>query len=511
MQEIIPPAGNCGISAVLGYSQMPETLLLCNLDVPTKTIRKVNMQTSSFQTIIQGGMGFSISSWPLAKTVSMLGQRGTISGVSLERILVYVLQDGDPCGHFRRALAHFPFPGVVKEILDAYFVEGGIKEGTTRRSAPVWSINPSKRLITLTVCANFAFVWLAKENHENPVQINYLEKIAMPHIFAITGAVLAGVDYITMGAGIPLHIPEVLDALAEGRPVSYPVPVHGDTIKSHLMKFDPQAFFGAKLPSLKRPGFYPIIASNLLASVFMKKLPKGSVQGFVIEEPTAGGHNAPPRKLMISESGDPLAVYGEKDVVNFARIAELGLPFWIGGSYASPEKLQWARSVGATGIQTGSIFALCEESGLRPDLRQRIRQLGFVDNLKVRTDMRISPTGFPFKVIELPGTISDPAVYATRERTCDHCVLAILYEKPDGTIGYRCPSEPVEKFVAKGGTRADTINRGCVCNGLFATAGFGDQESPLVTLGDDVSFLKKLMISPEGSYSAEDAIRYLLS
>ncbi|MFA6536234.1 MAG: nitronate monooxygenase [Candidatus Paceibacterota bacterium] len=469
------------------------------------------MNVSISQPIIQGGMGFNISSWPLARAVSALGQRGTVSGVSLERVMVHQLQDGDCGGHLRRALQHFPFPKIAQEVLDAYFIEGGIRKGDLYRNAPIWSIQPSSRIIAATITANFAFVWLAKEGHSNPVSINYLEKIAMPHIYAITGAMLAGVDFVTMGAGIPLQIPEVLTNLAENRVLNYRIPVEGKTITGYTMSFDPQAFFGEKLPELSRPGFIPIIASNLLATIFTKKLPPGSVQGFVVEEPTAGGHNAPPRKIIRDESGVPQPTYGEKDVVNYAKIAELGLPFWIGGSYASPEKLKWAKSVGATGIQAGSIFALCEQSGMRPDIRQKIRELGFEGKLQVRTDMRISPTGFPFKVVLLDGTISDLATYQSRERVCDQGALAILYERPDGSIGYRCPGEPIERFVSKGGDLAETTGRGCLCNGLYATAGLSDDEIPIVTLGDDVSFLRKLMTKADDSYSATDAVGYLLS
>ena len=85
-----------------------------------------------------------------------------------------------------------------------------------------------------------------------------------------------------------------------------------------------------------------------------------------------------------------------------------------------------------------------------------------------------------------------------------------LYEKQDGKIGYRCASEPVDRFVAKGGAVSDTVGRGCLCNGLIATLDLNPGEAPLVTLGDDVSFLPKLMKNTDGAYSAEDAIRWLL-
>ena len=58
---------------------------------------------------------------------------------------------------------------------------------------------------------NFVEVFLAKEGHNNPVGINYLEKVQIPHLPSIYGAMLAGVGYVLMGAGIPLHIPGVLE------------------------------------------------------------------------------------------------------------------------------------------------------------------------------------------------------------------------------------------------------------------------------------------------------------
>ena len=70
----------------------------------------------------------------------------------------------------------------------------------------------SRKLVELCMVCNFVEVFLAREGHDNPVGINYLEKVQMPHLASIYGAMLAGVGYVLMGAGIPLHIPGVLDA-----------------------------------------------------------------------------------------------------------------------------------------------------------------------------------------------------------------------------------------------------------------------------------------------------------
>ncbi|GAB1444279.1 hypothetical protein MASR2M39_31290 [Ignavibacteriales bacterium] len=250
----------------------------------------------------------------------------------------------------------------------------------------------------------------------------------------------------------------------------------------------------------------------MLANLFLKKTPEGSVDGFVVEEPTAGGHNAPPRRIDPGALPGAPPVYGLKDVIDYDEMSKLGIPFWIGGSHASPEKLRYAKSVGAAGIQAGSIFALAEESGMVPELRTRLRKLGYDGSVNIRTDSRISPTGFPFKVAELEGSIAENTVYNERVRVCNKGLLVTPYEKEGGRIGYRCSAEPEDKFTKKGGNPLELAGRGCLCNGLLATAGVGDSvEPPIITLGDDLSFLPILMKHNTDTYYAKDVINYLLS
>jgi len=457
----------------------------------------------SSSKVIQGGMGVNISGWLLARTNSLQGQLGTVSGVVLERVLARQLQMGDPGGHLRRALSHFPFPSFSEEVIRHFY--------TQLKVVPMFTINPSKLLISLTVCANFAFVWLAKENNPNPVSINYLEKVSMPHIYAITGAMLAGVDFVTMGAGIPFQIPNVIENIIEGKPVSYRIPVIGKKIKNYTVSFEPETFFGEKLPLTKKPGFIPIIASNRLANILNGKLPKGSISAFAVELWTAGGHNAPPVEILFGKDGRPLPLYGEKDLIDYKKLTDLGIPWYLGGSQASPEKLQWALSVGASGIQAGSIYALSNESDMNSEIKRKIRKLGFEGKLTIRTDMLISPTGFPFKVAILDGTLSENDVYGSRDRICNQGALVSLYEREDGGIGYRCPAEPIDQFSRKGGDKTETFGRGCLCNGLGVTGNVGNYKEPaIVTLGDDISFLQFLMKDANSSYAALEATKYLL-
>lgn len=462
------------------------------------------------RSIIQGGMGVYISTPLLANLCSRAGALGTVSCVGAERLLARILQSGDPGGQYQRALAHFPFQEVAERIIRKYFIDGGIPPDQEFKKVPAFSLRPRSDLIALTVAASFAFVWLAKEKHDGPISVNYLEKIQIPHIFHLTGAMLAGIDYVTMGAGITLQIPGVLDAIALGDIPNYRVLVEGSKDGTETISFNPSAFFKTKLPELKRPGFLPIVSTNVLASLMAKRLPSGSIQGFVIELPTAGGHNAPPRaKGVFDEIGQP--VYGPKDEVAFEKLTALGIPFWIGGSFASPQGLAKAKALGAVGIQAGSIFALSEDSGMKPLFRAEMRRLGYRGELIVRTDAQVSPTGFPFKVAQMSDTQSDPSVYDARTRVCDLSTLLVPYKRDDGKIGFRCPSEPINDYLRKGGKPEDVTGARCLCNGLFSAAGLGNpSECPIFTIGDDVSFLRHLMRDENSSYSATDAIAYLL-
>jgi NAD(P)H-dependent flavin oxidoreductase YrpB (nitropropane dioxygenase family) len=470
----------------------------------------------SHPAIIQGGMGAGVSNWRLARAVALTGQLGVVSGTALACILVRRLQVGDPDGQMRRAMKSFPVPGIAARVLADYFIPGGKPDGTPFKLTPLPSLNPSPDYVALTVLANFVEVFLAKEGQGGPVGINFLEKIQFPTLPSIFGAMLAGVDYVLMGAGIPRSIPGVLDRLARGEPVELKIDVAGAPAGGGEFhsKFDPAAFCGGAAPLLKRPYFLGIVASATLAITLARKS-NGVVDGFVVEGETAGGHNAPPRgALQLNAGGEP--VYGPRDVADLAKIRELGLPFWLAGSYGRPGKLAEARSQGAAGIQVGTAFAFCEESGIRADFKQRVIQLSREGKARVFTDPLASPTGFPFKVVQLPGTEPDDSSNEARTRLCDLGYLRHSYCKPDGTIGYRCPAEPEEDYVRKGGELAETAGRQCVCNGLVATIGLAqirndhELERPIITAGNDVANIAGLKPGHD-SYSAADVVHRLLS
>jgi nitronate monooxygenase len=466
--------------------------------------------------IIQGGMGVGISGWRLAHAVSSLGQLGVVAGTALDRVMIRRLQGGDRGGHIRRALDHFPFREMAERMWSTYYVTGGLPDGASYANPRMYDKEMGRDIAEPCIVANFVEVWLAREGHANPVGINYLEKIQPPHLVSIYGAMLAGVDYVIMGAGIPMRIPGVLDAFVRHEPAAYPLTVTGATdADDTTMTFTPRDHMEGDLPPLRRPTFLPVVASNVLALAMVKKA-NGRVDGFVIEGPTAGGHNAPPRgKLQLNEAGEP--IYGERDAVDLPRMRELGLPFWLAGGYGRPDQLRHALAEGAAGIQVGTAFAYSVESGMREDYKQAVLDQTAAGRARVFTDRLASPSGFPFKVVQLDDTVSDESVYQDRPRVCDLGYLREAYRTPDGAIDFRCAGEPVNVFVSKGGGAGETEGRKCICNALIATMGHPQAraggkliEAGIVTSGDDLGQLTRFMPAGGTAYHAADVVRILL-
>ncbi len=85
-----------------------------------------------------------------------------------------------------------------------------------------------------------------------------------------------GVGYVLMGAGIPLHIPGVLDAFAAQHAAEYKLMISG-TAQGRLadidtpMRLDPAEYAEGPLPVLSRPSFLAIVSSNTLATTMLRR------------------------------------------------------------------------------------------------------------------------------------------------------------------------------------------------------------------------------------------------
>jgi NAD(P)H-dependent flavin oxidoreductase YrpB (nitropropane dioxygenase family) len=470
--------------------------------------------TAHHPIVIQGGMGVAVSSWQLAREVSLAGQLGVVSGTAMDAVLSRRLQDGDPGGHMRRAMAHFPSAEMAARVMEKYFIEGGKAPDEPYKPIPKLTLETARAGQELAVVGNFCEVWLAKEGHDGLVGINCLEKVQMATPTALFGAVLAGVDYVLMGAGIPREIPKLLRDICAGRIGRVTADVAGGSITRHV-EVDPVGLLGEYLPTMRRPDFLAIVSADVLAN-YLYRDPEIRPDGFVVEGPPAGGHSAPPRgRMQLDADGQP--IYGPRDDANLAKMVELGLPFWLAGAYGTPEKVAEALEAGAAGVQVGTLFALSLSSGLaaptRADMLDKLRN----DELDVRNDALASPTGFPFKVATLEDTASQEEVYQARPRLCDLSYLRTPYEKEDGSVGYRCPSEPVHMYLKKGGSEEATRGRKCLCNGLMANIGLGQHrkdgyvEARLVTLGQDLVGAKELISRYVHGWSARQAIEWLVT
>ena len=465
--------------------------------------------------IIQGGMGVAVSDWKLVSTVARTGQLGVLSGTGLDSVFVRRLQLGDAGGHIRRALAHFPVPAIANRILERYYIAGGKEPETPFRLAPIFTARPSIALQQLTVVANFVEVFLAKEGHNGAVGINLLEKVQLPNLSSLYGAMLAGVDYVCMGAGIPREIPGALDGLSRHEKVSLKLHVHGACDEDdYRCWFDPSAVIGSAALALRRPKFLAIVGAAALALALARNS-SGRVDGFVLEGHVAGGHNAPPRgPLRLSRQGEP--VYGPRDEPDLAKMRALGVPFWLAGSYDSPGRLREALDAGACGVQVGTAFAFSRESGFVAEVKSQVVDHALRGQAHVFTDPRVSPAGFPFKVVSRRDSLSNGLVYAARRRVCDLGYLRQPYKRQDGTLGYRCPAEPALDYLRKGGRADETVGRKCLCNALMASVGLaqvrnaGYVEQFLVTAGDCLRALSRFGATRRPSYSALEVMEYLL-
>ncbi len=503
--------------------------------------------------LIQGGMGVYVSNWRLAQAVA--AQRpgltaGTISGTGLDLVYTRLLQLGDPGGYVRQALTAFDTIYAVQigqKIINRYFIEGGkdptarytyppkqvlhTPAGNTRLPSPqalgsTTILSLDQDVIELLIATGFAETWLAKQGHAGCILINFLYKVELPLIYTLYGAMLAAVDGVIVGAGNPDGLPAICAQLADHQPVTKSLTVlYRHSGEEFVLTFDPASIANGKLTRspLRRPAFLAIVSSEKLVTALANSQTQ-SPDGFIIEHHTAGGHNAGPQGPMIlDEKQQP--VYNQSDEPDLAVIRQSGLPFWLAGGYGSREKVNAAIQLGAAGVQVGSIFALAEESGMQAAYKTAIRnqlKKGVDESEMVLTTL-FSPTGYPFKVVDLAGTLAEESVYESRRRVCD---LGLLQQRglsqpdEDGSrkLFQRCMAEPLEAYVNKRGLPRNAENKRCLCNGLLSTVGLGqiqnhtstEEEPAIVTLGNNLEGIRRLSRHGQIAYWVKDVIADLL-
>ena len=339
--------------------------------------------TKVLPQIIQGGMGVAVSNWKLAKAVSQHGGMGVVSGTAIDAVLIRRLESGDEGGDVRRALAAFPNQETANHILEKYFIEGGKAADVSYSNAPKLLINASRHSNDLLIVGAFVEVWLAKEGHNGSVGINFLEKIQMGSAAGIIGAMIAKVDYVIMGAGIPREIPRFITEIAQKK-ASY-ITIDIVNGESERITLDPAEFIDVTKFEFVRPMFLAIIISDILAA-YLARDESSRPDGFIIEGPSAGGHNAPPRgKIEFDADNEP--IYGPRDLANLEKMQKYGYPYWLAGGFGARGKLQEALDLGAVGVQVGTLFALCSDSGFTDKIRNQILDTLRDGTFEIHTDM----------------------------------------------------------------------------------------------------------------------------
>lgn len=453
---------------------------------------------AAFPRLIQGGMGARISSFKLARATAAAGALGVISSIGLRHIVVEEVRSGN--AEAIDAARTFPAPRYVDDLMA--YAPGGRRHS---HPVPLDTTDPQNCALPrrLSTICSYVEVMRAKMGHCGLVGCNVMWKCALTALPSIYGAMLAGVDALLCGAGVPMELPDIVNRIRAGKDLEY-APLHGtDTHVGMSIEEDATA---SLLQSFSLPRMIPILSNyafpKRILDIWNRAYEGAKPFAFVLENHRAGGHNAPPRN---KES------FGDQDDIDayFDRVLELGIPVFVAGAGGHREDFQRWVARGAHGLQVGSRFALCEESGLRSDLKERIIALNAAGQSEVLTGNSVSPTGYPFKYVPLAGTLSDPDVYARRKRACNkrYLVHSHYATKADGTQteDYICPAMPEAQFAKLGGDTQETSGRVCLCNALLATAGLnGDAEPPMVTLGEEGAHIDR-------SWSAREIVDDILA
>lgn len=435
--------------------------------------------------LIQAGMGVRVSSANLANHTSRLGALGVVSSVGIRHIVIDEIRSGDPIA--LELAKSFPLKDYVDELLE-------FAPGNSKNCAPVPLDDPDPRKGTLpkrlsAICA-YIEVMRAKMGHCGKVGVNVMWKCALTVLPSIYGAMIAGVDALLCGAGVPMELPDIVKKIKEGKNLEY-LPLHGTGTNA---KFDiSKDGIASILKEMPFPHLIPILSNfafpKRIMDVWHREFNGTKPFAFVLEHHRAGGHNAPPRN---KES------FGEQDDINtyYKKVIDLGVPVYIAGAGDTCEDFLYWISKGAYGLQIGSRFALCDESGMRRDLKDRVLEQNGREDSEVQTSNRLSPTGYPFKYLPLPGTLSDSTVYDARKRVCNkgYLLQTHIITLPDGTEKetYICAAMPEKQYDKLGGDLVEQEGRVCLCNALFSTAGAAaPTEPPLITLGANGARIKR--------------------
>jgi hypothetical protein len=151
------------------------------------------------------------------------------------------------------------------------------------------------------VVANFTDVCVAEHGHEGQFRLNLLERIQLPTLPGLFGAMPAGVDFVLMGAGTPRQNPAVLDSLSRLEPARLRIDVpDAEPYEAFFSEFDPRDCAPSSIQVLHRPIFLAIVSSAVLAGILVRKCAARVEQGLDrSRERSSGSISSVPRTSLM--------------------------------------------------------------------------------------------------------------------------------------------------------------------------------------------------------------------
>ena len=245
----------------------------------------------------------------------------------------------------------------------------------------------------------------------------------------------------------------------------------------------------------------------------------GRVDGFVVELPVAGGHNAPPRgQVTLNSRGEP--IYGLRDE-RTCSIADIGLPFCLAGGYASPEGLARAQGRAPAAFR----WAPSSPSARNPASPRTPRETHALVATMPPASSPIRwppPPAFPSKSSKCPAHSPTPPFICGSRLRPRLLRSALPTRRRHGRLPL--PGRTPRRLRQEGRRHRRHGRPQVFCNGLFGTLGMGgfaadgSAEPAIMISGDDIHSSRSLPLDrrnlrpPSGRlYGQQDVLGYLLA
>lgn len=352
---------------------------------------RLKLGKKEYVPIMLGGMGVDISNSDLALEVSDLGGIGHISDA------------------------------LIQTVSDRYYGTNFDKEKLARYKHLIPARNKAEAQFDLDTVEKATSLHVEntmnRKNGDGGIYINVMEKLTMNNPketlrARLSAAMDAGIDGITLAAGLHLGSFDLIKAHSRFRDVSLGI----------------------------------IVSSLRALTLFLKRAARAERMPdfIVVEGPLAGGH--------LGFGIEDWKKYNLKDIMKevLGYLKDKGLDIPVipaGGIFTGSDGVEFME-MGASAIQVANRFTVTKECGLPDDVKQEYFKANEED-VEVNT---ISPTGYPMRMLK-----SCPAIGSGVKPNCES--LGYLLDK-NGDCSY------IEAYYAeleKGTGKVSVFDKTCLC------------------------------------------------